>query len=54
VILTGDPKDALARIIELSSASGVQLDWLNVRMNTLEDVFLYSVGHGGGPNNGRP
>ncbi|HYA10150.1 MAG TPA: ABC transporter ATP-binding protein [Thermoplasmata archaeon] len=54
VILTGDPKDALARIIELSSASGVQLDWLNVRMNTLEDVFLHSVGHGGGPNNGRP
>jgi ABC-2 type transport system ATP-binding protein len=50
VILTGDPKEALAKIVELSSATGVQLEWLNVRKNTLEDVFLKSVGHGGEPN----
>ena len=53
VILTDDPKAALARIVELSSQRGVQLDWLNVRKNTLEDVFLKSVGHGG-ESNGAP
>jgi len=53
VILTPDAKATLARIVELSSAEGVQLEWLNVRKNTLEDVFLRSVGHGGEPN-GRP
>ncbi len=47
VILTDDPKGALAKIVELSPALGVQLEWLNVRKNTLEDVFLHSVGHGG-------
>jgi ABC-2 type transport system ATP-binding protein len=47
VILTDDPKEALARIVELSPTMGVQLEWLNVRKNTLEDVFLRSVGHGG-------
>jgi ABC-2 type transport system ATP-binding protein len=47
VILTDDPKAALAKIVEVSQALGVQLEWLNVRKNTLEDVFLRSVGHGG-------
>ena len=47
VILTDDPKSALSKIAELSQAHGVQLEWLNVRKNTLEDVFLHSVGHGG-------
>jgi ABC-2 type transport system ATP-binding protein len=47
VILTPDPKHSLAAIVELSRATGVQLEWLNVRKNTLEDVFLRSVGHGG-------
>ncbi|HTP54680.1 MAG TPA: ABC transporter ATP-binding protein [Thermoplasmata archaeon] len=47
VILTDDPKEALARIVEQASTLGVQLEWLNVRKNTLEDVFLRSVGHGG-------
>ncbi len=47
VILTDDPKGTLAKIVELSPAMGVQLEWLNVRKNTLEDVFLRSVGHGG-------
>jgi len=47
VILTDDPKAALSKIVEVSQALGVQLEWLNVRKNTLEDVFLRSVGHGG-------
>ena len=52
VILTADTKGALSTIVELASGAGVQLEWLNVRKNTLEDVFLRSVGHGEG--NGRP
>ncbi|MGB6500632.1 MAG: ABC transporter ATP-binding protein [Thermoplasmata archaeon] len=47
VLLTDDPKEALSKIAELSQQLGVQLEWLNVRKNTLEDVFLRSVGHGG-------
>ncbi|HYC11214.1 MAG TPA: ABC transporter ATP-binding protein [Nitrososphaerales archaeon] len=43
VILTDDPKEVIQRIIELSQAKGVQMDWLNVRKNTLEDVFIGSV-----------
>ena len=49
VILTEDPKETLARITELSQAMAVQLEWLTVRQNTLEDVFLRSVGRGGEP-----
>jgi ABC-2 type transport system ATP-binding protein len=49
VILATDPKDALSKIAALSQTLGVQLEWLNVRQNTLEDVFLRSVGHGGEP-----
>jgi hypothetical protein len=30
-------------VVELSQSLGVQLEWLNVRKNTLEDVFLRSV-----------
>ena len=47
VILTDEPKEALAKIVELSQTIGVQLEWLNVRQNTLEDVFLRTVRHGG-------
>jgi ABC-2 type transport system ATP-binding protein len=47
VILTDDPKGALSKIAALSQTLGVQLEWLNVRQNTLEDVFLRSVGRGG-------
>jgi ABC-2 type transport system ATP-binding protein len=50
VVLTDDPKETLSRIAALSQTMGVQLEWLNVRQNTLEDVFLKSVGHGGGSN----
>jgi len=52
VILTDDPKEALSRIAELSQTMGVQLEWLTVRKNTLEDVFLRSVRHGGEANGG--
>ena len=47
VILADDPKEILAMIVEVSQSVGVQLEWLNVRKNTLEDVFLQSVTHGG-------
>ena len=52
VILTEDPKDALSKIAELTQTRGVQLEWLNVRQNTLEDVFLHSVGHREEANHG--
>ena len=47
VILAEDPKEVLSVVAELSQTVGVQLEWLNVRKNTLEDVFLRSVTHGG-------
>jgi ABC-2 type transport system ATP-binding protein len=43
VIMVEEPKEALQRIIDLSQATGVQIEWLNVRKNTLEDVFIDSV-----------
>ena len=48
VILTPDPKQTLGAIVELSRTLDVQIDWLNVRMNTLEDVFLRTVQDQGG------
>jgi ABC-2 type transport system ATP-binding protein len=47
VILAEDPKEVLSLVAELSQTVGVQLEWLNVRQNTLEDVFLRQVTHGG-------
>jgi ABC-2 type transport system ATP-binding protein len=47
VILTDDPKRALSTIASLSQTMSAQLEWLAVRQNTLEDVFLRSVTHGG-------
>jgi ABC-2 type transport system ATP-binding protein len=43
VILTDDPKQALSTIAALSQSMNAQLEWLAVRKNTLEDVFLTSV-----------
>jgi ABC-2 type transport system ATP-binding protein len=43
IILAQDPKEVLQRIMELSQNNGVQVEWLNVRKNTLEDVFIGSV-----------
>jgi len=53
VILTDDPKRALSTIASLSQSMNAQLEWLAVRKNTLEDVFLKSVTHGG-DGNGAP
>ncbi len=53
VLLTDDPKTALGRIVELSRSTGARIEWLNVRKNTLEDVFLHSVG-GAGEGPGAP
>ena len=55
VLLVDDPKRALAGVVELSQRLGVQIEWLTVRQNTLEDVFLRSIDQsdGGGPH-GRP
>jgi ABC-2 type transport system ATP-binding protein len=50
VILTDDPKAALSTIAALSQSMNAQLEWLAVRKNTLEDVFLTSVTHGGNGN----
>ncbi|MFZ0830593.1 MAG: ABC transporter ATP-binding protein [Thermoplasmata archaeon] len=47
VILAEDPKEVLSLVVELSQKVGVLLEWLNVRQNTLEDVFLQSVSHEG-------
>ena len=47
MILAQDPKEALQRIMELSQSTGVQVEWLNGRKNTLEDVFIGSVSREG-------
>jgi ABC-2 type transport system ATP-binding protein len=43
IVLADDPKDAIQRIMEVSQSTGIQVEWLNVRKNTLEDVFIGSV-----------
>jgi ABC-2 type transport system ATP-binding protein len=47
LILTENPKEVLQLIIEVSQLTGAQVEWLNVRKNTLEDVFLDSISKGG-------
>jgi ABC-2 type transport system ATP-binding protein len=46
LILTENPKEVLQVIVELSQTTGSQIEWLNVRSNTLEDVFINSVSGG--------
>jgi ABC-2 type transport system ATP-binding protein len=53
VLLIDDPKSSLAKIVELAQRLGVQLEWLTVRQNTLEDVFLRTIDPGRDPS-GRP
>jgi ABC-2 type transport system ATP-binding protein len=43
LILTENPKEVLRLIVEVSQLTGAQVEWLNVRKNTLEDVFLDSI-----------
>jgi ABC-2 type transport system ATP-binding protein len=45
-LLTEDPKGTLAAIVEVAQRIGATLEWLNIRENTLEDVFLQSVRNG--------
>ena len=47
VLLVDDPKASLAAIVDLAQRLGVQIEWLTVRQNTLEDVFLRSIRTGG-------
>jgi ABC-2 type transport system ATP-binding protein len=47
LILTENPKEVLQIIVDLSHMMGAQIDWLNVRKNTLEDVFIGSISNGG-------
>jgi ABC-2 type transport system ATP-binding protein len=46
LIITESPRQVLQKIIEASKDEGVQVDWLNVRKNTLEDVFLDTLAEG--------
>lgn len=43
LVMTDSPKDTLAVILGVARETGVQIEWLNVRKDTLEDVFLESV-----------
>jgi ABC-2 type transport system ATP-binding protein len=47
LILTESPRETLQKIVELSQSTGIQLEWLNVRKNTLEDVFIDSISRSG-------
>ena len=53
VVLAEDAKASLAAIVELAQRLGVALEWLTVRPNTLEDVFLRSIATNGEAR-GRP
>jgi ABC-2 type transport system ATP-binding protein len=43
LVLTDNPKEALAILLQAARDTGTQIEWLNVRKDTLEDVFLESV-----------
>ncbi len=43
VVIVEDAKAGLAAIVALAQRLGVALEWLTVRPNTLEDVFLRSI-----------
>ena len=47
ILLTQEPKQALSVLVELGQTRAIQFEWLNIRKNTLEDVFLNSVEPGG-------
>ncbi|MEM3671291.1 MAG: ABC transporter ATP-binding protein [Thermoprotei archaeon] len=42
-LVTSDPKAALQVLTSVAQRVGAQFDWLSVRSNTLEDVFLNSI-----------
>lgn len=43
LVLTDSPKETLTLILEAARETGAQIEWLNVRKDTLEDVFIDSV-----------
>lgn len=43
VVLTDNTKETLALILNVAKETGAQIEWLNVRKDTLEDVFIDSV-----------
>jgi len=43
VVLTDNPKETLALILTIARETAAQIEWLNVRKDTLEDVFINSV-----------
>lgn len=47
LVLTDNPKEALASILNIARETGAQIEWLNVRRDTLEDVFIHSVSRQG-------
>lgn len=49
VVIVEDVRATLATIVALAQRLGAQLEWVTVRPNTLEDVFLRSIGNGGIP-----
>jgi ABC-2 type transport system ATP-binding protein len=49
-LLTDEPKASLGAIVDVAQRTAASVEWLNVRGNTLEDVFLRTVGNGGRSN----
>ena len=47
-LLVDNVQASLAAIVGLAHRLGIELEWLTVRANTLEDVFLRSIGNGAG------
>ena len=47
-VLSDNPKETLAVILKVAMETGVQIEWLSVRKDTLEDVFIESVAREGG------
>jgi hypothetical protein len=46
-VLSDNPKETLALILNVARETGVQIEWLSVRKDTLEDVFIDSVSREG-------
>ncbi|PSN83817.1 hypothetical protein B9Q01_03385 [Candidatus Marsarchaeota G1 archaeon OSP_D] len=49
LVVTEDPKSAIQTILEGAQRFRVQIEWLNVRKNTLEEVFMSVVANGEKP-----
>jgi ABC-2 type transport system ATP-binding protein len=43
IILSQSPKDSLRAVLDASQETGIPIEWLNVRKDTLEDVFLETL-----------